>query len=82
MGRTYVAEDDGRNNGIVITHADVALELDVLLSESLCAGVELGLAEGGHGVIADGGGGDTDGLGDGGGQEGIEGVVAELGEHE
>ena len=60
-GGAHVAEDDGRNDGIVIAHADVALELDVLLSESLCAGVELGLAEGGHGGIADGGGGDTDG---------------------
>ena len=82
MGMAYVAEDDGGNDGIVITHADVALELDVLLSESLCAGVELGLAEGGHGVIADCGGGDTDGGGDCGGQEGIEGVMTERGEHE
>lgn len=56
-----VAEDDGRNNGIVETHADVALERTVLRSEGLCAGMKLGLAKCGHGGIADGGGGDADG---------------------
>lgn len=66
MGRAHVAEDDGRNDGIVVTHTDVALELTILLSEVLCAGVELGLAEGRHGGIADSSGGDTDSRGDGG----------------
>ena len=75
---TYVAENDRRDDGIVVAHADVTLELTVLVSEGLCAGVKLGLAECGHGNIADGGGGDTDCGGHGGGQECIEGVVAKL----
>ena len=82
IGKTYVSEDDGRNNGIVVTHADVTLELAVPLSEGCCAGMEFGLAECGHGGIADGGGGNTDSWWDGGGQEGIKGVEAKLGEHE
>lgn len=77
-GKTHVAEDDGRHDGIVVTHTDIALELAVLPSEGLCAGVKLGLAEGGNGGIADGGGGDTDGFGNGGGQERIQGVETEL----
>lgn len=80
--KTHVSEDDRRNDGIVVTHADIALGLAVLLSEGLCAGPQLGLAERGHGDIADGGGGNTDGCGDGGRQKGVERIVTELGEHE
>jgi len=79
---THVAEDDGRHDGIVVTHADVALELAVLLPEGLCASVKLGLAERRHGGIADGGGGDANGGRHGSRQEGIERIVTEFGEHE
>lgn len=80
--RAHVAEDDRRNNGIMVTHANEALELAVLVSKGLCAGMKLRLAECGHGSIADSGGGDTDCCRDGGGQECIEGIVTKLGEHE
>lgn len=80
--KTHVSENDGRDDGIMVTHTDIVLELAILFPEGLCAGVKLGLAEGRHGSIADGGGRDTDGCWDGGGQEGVEGVVTEPGEHE
>lgn len=80
--KTHVSQDDRRNNGIVVTHANVALELAVLLSEGLCAGVELGLAERGDGGIANGGSRYADGCGDGGRQEVVKGIITKLGEHE
>lgn len=70
-----VAEDDGRDEGAVVAHADEGLEELVLGGEVLHVRDHLGLGESGV-ELGEGHGRDADRLGDSGVDEGIEGGVA------
>lgn len=73
-----VAEDDGRDEGAIVAHADEGLEELVLGGEVLHVRDHLGLGEPGV-ELGEGHGRDADGLGDSGVDEGIKGgVVTEL----